>query len=86
VSWAQAVQAHAKVAVRLYDPVEIQNVASKCGFVINDDGSNGARSASDARRYVAGLKEAFGPVAGISAELLIRAAVGRLGLKGSLSD
>ncbi len=82
-SYEPVVRAHASKAVVLYRQrlAELERLA---GFPIAPDGSNGARSKEDARRYLAALDQVAGSVAVVSARLVMRRAAMENGLDADL--
>ncbi len=52
-----------------------------CGFRIAADGTNGATSPQDVERYLKAVETVGGPVAVVSARLVIKKAAAEAGLK-----
>lgn len=59
-------------------------VARMAGFPIAPDGSNGATTAADVASYVKAVETVMGPVAAISARLVLKRAASEAGLRVDL--
>ncbi len=79
VSYGDVVRVHAcRLAVLCRD--RLGEVARLAGFPSGPDGSNGAATAADVARYVTAVETVAGPVAAISARLVLRRAASEAGL------
>lgn len=68
--YAEAVKAHARVAVQVYKQ-KLSEIEKLAGFKIFPNGGNGAKTGEDAKRYVRAIQTVCGPTAYVSAKLLI---------------
>lgn len=82
-TYADVVRLHASRAVLLCRD-RLGELERLAGFAIAPDGSNGARSAEDVERCVRPVETVAGPVAAISARLLLRRAATEAGLQVNL--
>ncbi len=82
-SYDQVVRVHAcRLAVLCGD--RLGEVAREAGFAIGPDGTNGAATVSDVARYVKAVETVVGPVAAISARLVLKRAAAEAGLSVEL--
>ncbi len=78
-TYADAVKEHARIAVQLYQ-TRVPELAQLSGLHVSADGSNTAGTAEDVRQYLDAIKTIGGPVAYISARLLLTNAINKRGL------
>lgn len=79
-SYNAAIKEHARLTAQIYK-ARLDEIQKLAGFTISADGSNTAATGEDVRRYLKAVQTVGGPVAFISAKLLVTNAIHKLGLR-----
>lgn len=78
-NYGDAIKEHAKIAVQLYK-ARLPELEAQSGLKFCPDGTCTATTAQDVQRYLQAIQALAGQVGYISAKMIIRNAVHRLGL------
>lgn len=78
-AYADALKEHARIAVRLYT-AQLPELQRLSGLQFTEDGSNTAETPEDLKRYLLAIKAIGGPVAYLSARMVLMNAINKRGL------